>query len=68
MNSFERLLLDGAIGIVGDRVVMAAGLSVEGPLNLVLTIHSSGEGWERMSNMKTSVRLLLVCNLMVNLL
>ncbi len=47
-------LSDGAIGVVGDRVVMAAGLSADGPLNVVLTIHSSGEGWERLPNMKTS--------------
>ena len=45
---------DGAIGVVGERVVMAAGLSANGPLNITLTVHHSGNGWERLTNMPTS--------------
>ena len=45
---------DCAIGVVGERIILCAGLGLEGPLNTAITPHSSGEGWERIPSMKTS--------------
>ena len=50
---------DGAVGVVGARVIIAAGVGgskVEAPgcLNSAVTMNATGDGWERLPNMKTS--------------